>query len=123
MNHEERQNRIAEAAYYRSLRRGCGGDHQLDDWLAAERELAAMAAEPQPEDQAVPPQPDQTSGTAIPAPLAKEDRIRAEEMKQSARDLAAGEAQNKAPQESKPSAKKARKRTGGRNAAELRRSA
>lgn len=125
MNHEERQKRIAEAAYYRSLRRGLGGDdHQLDDWLEAEREVAAMAAEPeQPEEQATPPQPDQTSGVGIPAPLAKEDQIRAAEVKQSARDLANGsEAQNKLPQDSKPAAKKTRKRRDGRSTAELRRS-
>lgn len=122
MNHEERQKRIAEAAYYRSLHRGFSGDYQLDDWLVAERELAAMAAEPQPEDQEMPPQPDQTSGAAIPAPLAKEEKIRAEEIKQSARDLAAGSgAQDKPAQKSQAAAKKDRKRTTGRNTAELRR--
>ena len=123
MDDEERQRLIDERAYYRSLNRGFGGGHQLDDWLAAEREVAAMTAEPQPEDPAMPQQPDQTSGAAIPAPLAKEDKIRAEEVKQSARDLAvATGAQNKPAQDSTPAAKKARKRTAGRSSAELRRS-
>ena len=121
MNDEQWQKRIAEAAYYRSLRRGFSGDHQLDDWLEAERELAAMTAEPPVEDQ-LPAQPDQTSGAAIPAPLAKEDRIRAEEVKQSARDLATAAGQQGKPAEGPKPAKKARKRTAGRSAAELRRS-
>jgi hypothetical protein len=123
VNHEERQKRIAEAAYYRSLRRGFSGDLQLDDWLAAEQELAAMAAEPQTEDDALPAQPDQTSGAAIPAPLAKEEELRAEEVKQSARDLtAASEAQKKAAKEAQPAAKKTRNRAAGGSTAELRRS-
>lgn len=35
----DRRRRIAEAAYYRAERRGFGPGHELDDWLAAEKEL------------------------------------------------------------------------------------
>ena len=35
---EERQRMIAEAAYFRALQRGFGGD-PVADWLAAEREI------------------------------------------------------------------------------------
>jgi hypothetical protein len=35
---EERQRRIAEAAYRKAQERGFTGDRQLDDWLEAERE-------------------------------------------------------------------------------------
>lgn len=127
MNDEERRKRIAEAAYYRAQGRGFSGDQQLDDWLAAERELALMtSAEPESgSEDPRPPQPDQTSGAAIPAPLAKEDRIRADEVKQSARELTeATEAQKEAKISSKPasSQKKPRKRVSDGKAAELRRS-
>ena len=130
MNDEERRKRIAEAAYYRAQGRGFSGDRQLDDWLAAERELALLtSAEPEsgsedPEDPR-PPQPDQTSGAAIPAPLAKEDRIRAEEVKQSARELSeATEAQKEAKSSANPAPtqKKPRKRASDGKTAELRRS-
>lgn len=30
---------IAEAAYYRAQKRGFAAGHELDDWLAAEREI------------------------------------------------------------------------------------
>lgn len=33
---------IAEAAYYRAEKRGFEPGHELDDWLAAEMEIAAM---------------------------------------------------------------------------------
>jgi DUF2934 family protein len=36
---ESREARIAEAAYWRAERRGFGGGQELDDWLAAEREV------------------------------------------------------------------------------------
>src|SRR4051812_34072867 len=36
--------RIAVAAYYRAQERGFTGDQQIDDWLAAERSLAAESA-------------------------------------------------------------------------------
>ena len=36
---EERQRMIAEAAYFRAQARGFGEDMQLEDWLAAEREI------------------------------------------------------------------------------------
>jgi Protein of unknown function (DUF2934) len=35
-----RQAMIAEGAYYRAERRGFAPGHELDDWLAAEAELA-----------------------------------------------------------------------------------
>ena len=38
LSDEERQRRIAEAAYRKAEERGFGGDRQLDDWLEAERE-------------------------------------------------------------------------------------
>lgn len=38
---EERHRRIAEAAYLRAAARGFAPGHELDDWLAAERELDA----------------------------------------------------------------------------------
>ncbi len=37
---EERHSAIAEAAYFRAQRRGFAPGHELDDWLAAEREIA-----------------------------------------------------------------------------------
>ena len=125
VNDEERRKRIAEAAYYRAQGRGFRGDQQLDDWLAAERELASLiSAEPEPQSEdPIPPQPDQSSGAAIPAPLAKEDRIRAEEIKQSARELSvATEAQKAHKTDQKPAPKKARKRGSDGKASELRRS-
>jgi len=36
---EERRNMIAEAAYYRALRRGFRGGDPVSDWLTAEREI------------------------------------------------------------------------------------
>ena len=36
---ENREARIAEAAYWRAERRGFGGGQELDDWLAAEKEV------------------------------------------------------------------------------------
>jgi|HigsolmetaAR202D_1030399.scaffolds.fasta_scaffold00204_18 hypothetical protein len=35
---------IAEAAYYRAEKRGFEPGHELDDWLAAEMEIAALRA-------------------------------------------------------------------------------
>jgi hypothetical protein len=37
--HEDRHASIAEAAYFRSLRRGFAPGHELEDWLAAEEEV------------------------------------------------------------------------------------
>jgi hypothetical protein len=34
---------IAEAAYYRAEKRGFEAGHEVDDWLTAEREIAALA--------------------------------------------------------------------------------
>jgi hypothetical protein len=39
---DERYKMIAEAAYYRALRRGFQNGTQEDDWLAAEREVDAL---------------------------------------------------------------------------------
>ena len=39
----------AERAYYKAERRGFAPGHELEDWLAAEREVAALLAEPPPE--------------------------------------------------------------------------
>jgi Protein of unknown function (DUF2934) len=39
----ERYQRIAERAYLLAAARGFAGDHQLDDWLAAEREVDETA--------------------------------------------------------------------------------
>jgi hypothetical protein len=36
---EERHRRIAEAAYYRALRRGFHGGADLEDWLESEAEI------------------------------------------------------------------------------------
>jgi hypothetical protein len=35
----DRESRIAEAAYWRAERRGFAGGRELDDWLAAEKEV------------------------------------------------------------------------------------
>src|ERR1044072_4384788 len=37
---------IAERAYYKAERRGFAPGYDMDDWLAAERELAASTVEP-----------------------------------------------------------------------------
>lgn len=34
-----REDRIAVLAYYKAERRGFSGEHELDDWLEAEREI------------------------------------------------------------------------------------
>ena len=39
---------VAERAYFRALHRGFAPGHELDDWLAAEREVAAMLAATEP---------------------------------------------------------------------------
>jgi hypothetical protein len=39
-----REARIAEAAYWRAERRGFQAGHELDDWLAAERQIDGEAA-------------------------------------------------------------------------------
>lgn len=38
---ESRRRMIAEAAYYRAAARDFEGGHEIEDWLAAERELGA----------------------------------------------------------------------------------
>ena len=37
-------------AYYRYCERGCGPGYELDDWVAAEREVLTLHAEPAPSD-------------------------------------------------------------------------
>jgi hypothetical protein len=46
----ERHDMIARAAYYRSQRRAFAPGHELDDWLAAERDVNAVCGltEPHP---------------------------------------------------------------------------
>jgi len=39
LTEEERRRMVAEAAYYRALRRGFTAGGEVDDWLAAEREI------------------------------------------------------------------------------------
>jgi hypothetical protein len=41
---ESREARIAEAAYWRAEQRGFESGHELDDWLAAERQVDAEGA-------------------------------------------------------------------------------
>jgi hypothetical protein len=48
---ESREARIAEAAYWRAERRGFTAGQELDDWLAAEREVdGPLATERTPRD-------------------------------------------------------------------------
>jgi hypothetical protein len=42
---DERLRRIQEAAYYKSERRAFAPGHELDDWLAAEREIGPARPE------------------------------------------------------------------------------
>jgi hypothetical protein len=44
---ESREARIAEAAYWRAERRGFAGGQELDDWLAAEKEVDGDPADQQ----------------------------------------------------------------------------
>jgi hypothetical protein len=39
---------VAERAYFRALHRGFAPGHEIDDWLTAEREVAAMLAGAEP---------------------------------------------------------------------------
>jgi hypothetical protein len=41
---------VAECAYYKAERRGFVPGFELDDWLEAEREVAAMIARAQPKE-------------------------------------------------------------------------
>lgn len=45
---EERQQEIAQRAYQRYCDRGCAPGSDIDDWLAAEREVLASQAEEPP---------------------------------------------------------------------------
>jgi hypothetical protein len=42
---DPRQDAIAKAAYYRAEQRGFAPGHEMEDWLDAEREVAAAEAE------------------------------------------------------------------------------
>jgi hypothetical protein len=42
-NEEEQQLMISEAAYYRAENRGFGPDHELEDWLEAEKQVKEMS--------------------------------------------------------------------------------
>ena len=44
----QRQAMIAEAAYFRAQRRGFEPGHELEDWLAAEREVYRLVAGAEP---------------------------------------------------------------------------
>ena len=90
MDQDERQQRIAEAAYFRAERRGFTGNQELEDWFEAEREIVTLIADEElrAANEALPSQPDQTSGAPIPAPLDQESAIRVEEAKGSAEHLA-----------------------------------
>jgi hypothetical protein len=48
---DERQQMIAEAAYFRAMQRGFNGGSSLDDWLAAEREINRLLPSPQQQKQ------------------------------------------------------------------------
>ena len=48
---EERQQMIAEAAYFRAMERGFSGGNSLDDWLAAEKEINRLLPSPQQQKQ------------------------------------------------------------------------
>ncbi|MCR4300459.1 MAG: DUF2934 domain-containing protein [Sulfuricaulis sp.] len=48
---EERQQMIAEAAYFRAIQRGFNGGNSIDDWLAAEREINRLLPSPQQQKQ------------------------------------------------------------------------
>ena len=41
-NEEEQQLMISEAAYYRAENRGFTPDHELEDWLEAEKQVQEM---------------------------------------------------------------------------------
>ena len=45
---ESREARIAEAAYWRAERRGFAAGQELDDWLAAEKEVDGTVASDRP---------------------------------------------------------------------------
>ena len=45
---------VAERAYFRALHRGFAPGHELDDWLAAEREVASLLAAAEPRSRRAP---------------------------------------------------------------------
>ena len=42
INEDERRHMVAEAAYYRALSRGFAAGGEVEDWLAAEREIEQL---------------------------------------------------------------------------------
>lgn len=46
LTEDERRRMVAEAAYYRAQRRGFAAGGEVEDWLAAEREINALLASP-----------------------------------------------------------------------------
>lgn len=71
---ESRERMIREAAYYRYMRRGCTGGHDMDDWLAAEANFELARLVPKPSEMAGALEPEvQQSGTFGPA---EEDRLK-----------------------------------------------
>jgi Protein of unknown function (DUF2934) len=60
---------IAERAYYKAERRGFTPGHELDDWLAAEREVTNLlaASEPAPATQAAKKTPRRKNGVVAAA--------------------------------------------------------
>jgi hypothetical protein len=67
----DRQARIAERAYDRYMARGAGDGQDLDDWLEAEREIAAEAEQtPAPLTESVSARMD----ASVPEEIARQDR-------------------------------------------------
>jgi len=86
MDQDERQQRIAEAAYYKAEQGGFAGGEEMEDWLEAEREINRANSPLAAMDDGT-PVPTQTSGNAIPAPFDKEVELRKAEAQQSAEAL------------------------------------
>jgi hypothetical protein len=59
---DNREQRIAEAAYWRAERRGFEPGHELDDWLEAEREVDAQGGGQRRSDPSLNQRPDGRTG-------------------------------------------------------------
>ena len=66
----------AERAYFRAERRGFAPGHELEDWLAAEREVEALLAESPPEVAAAPLNEQPVSRKKTGAPTAKKTKVK-----------------------------------------------
>ena len=66
----------AERAYFRAERRGFVPGHELEDWLAAEREVEALLAEPPPEVAAAPLNEQPARRTKSGASTAKKTKVK-----------------------------------------------